>query len=48
MNSDRSNNAMAKGFAGKSGWNSNIWGDNNIGNGFDGKLLCSSAQTDIY
>jgi mRNA-binding protein PUF3 len=43
MNSDRSRGphaGMGKGFgAGKSSWNSNIWGDNNLGSGFDGELM---------
>lgn len=39
VSNDRSHNGMAKGFGGKSSWNGNIWGDNNLGNGFDGKKL---------
>ncbi|KAF7158009.1 hypothetical protein CNMCM5623_002521 [Aspergillus felis] len=43
MNSDRSRGphaGMGKGFgSGKSSWNSNIWGDNNLGSGFDGELM---------
>jgi mRNA-binding protein PUF3 len=41
MNGDRSrnsNNSVGKGF-GKSSWNSNIWGDSNLGGGFDGTCL---------
>lgn len=45
MNSDRSrgshSNSMGKGFGtGKTSWNSNIWGDSNLGGGFgDGTCL---------
>jgi len=39
---------MGKSFGGSKAWNSNIWGDNNIGNGFDGEFtfshLLSSAK----
>lgn len=48
MNSDRSrgsNNSVGKGF-GKSGWNSNIWGDSNLGGGFgDGTCLQGRGMT---
>lgn len=36
MSNDRS--TMAKSFGGSKAWNSNIWGDNNLGNGFDGEF----------
>lgn len=42
MNSDRSRGShagMGKGFGAGKSWNSNIWGDNNLGSGFDGKLI---------
>ncbi|GFF59833.1 pumilio homolog 2 [Aspergillus lentulus] len=46
MNSDRSRGphaGMGKGFgAGKSSWNSNIWGDN-LGSGFDDQNLAETA-----
>ncbi|EAW08696.1 mRNA-binding protein PUF3 [Aspergillus clavatus NRRL 1] len=47
MNSERSRGAhagMSKGFAGgKSSWNPNIWGDSNLGNGFDDQNLAEAA-----
>ncbi|KAF7161220.1 hypothetical protein CNMCM6106_008546 [Aspergillus hiratsukae] len=47
MSSDRSRGphaGMGKGFgAGKSSWNSNIWGDNNLGSGFDDQNLAETA-----
>lgn len=50
MNSDRSRGphaGMGKGFgAGKSSWNSNIWGDN-LGSGFDGELMDRARDISI-
>ncbi|KAJ5313676.1 alpha/beta hydrolase fold domain-containing protein [Penicillium atrosanguineum] len=45
MNGDRSrgsNNGVGKGF-GKSSWNSNIWGDSNLGGGFDEQHISETA-----
>ncbi|KAJ5674740.1 uncharacterized protein N7477_004674 [Penicillium maclennaniae] len=45
MNGDRSrgsNNGVGKGF-GKSSWNSNIWGDSNLGGGFDEQHMNDTA-----
>ncbi|EYE90579.1 mRNA-binding protein PUF3 [Aspergillus ruber CBS 135680] len=41
MSNDRS--TMAKSFGGGKAWNSNIWGDNNLGNGFDDQHLAETA-----
>lgn len=40
MSNDRS--TMAKSFGGSKAWNSNIWGDSNLGNGFDGEFAFST------
>ncbi|ODM20364.1 hypothetical protein SI65_03417 [Aspergillus cristatus] len=41
MSNDRS--TMGKSFGGSKVWNSNIWGDNNLGNGFDDQHLADTA-----
>lgn len=37
VRANRAANMNNKSFGGAKAWNSNIWGDNNLGNGFDGK-----------
>lgn len=53
MNSDRArgshSNSMGKGFgAGKTSWNSNIWGDTNLGGGFGDGMWTVLNYGDIH
>ena len=49
VRANRAANMNNKSFGGAKAWNSNIWGDNNLGNGFDGKLasLDPVANTEL-